>query len=67
MRRTADQFARYVGEPVVVEMLRPVEARRRFKGPLVAADAATIEVEVDGRRQVLPIEGIRKAHLAPDV
>ena len=44
-----------------------VDERRRFKGPLVAAGAETIEVEVDGRRIVLPIAGIRKAHLAPDV
>ena len=64
--RTAAQFARFVGEQVFVEMLQPVEGRRRYKGPLVAADPATIEVEVDGRRHVLPVAGIRKAHLAPD-
>jgi len=56
-----------VGEVVFVEVVQPVEGRRRFKGPLTAADAATIEVEVDGRRWTLPLSGIRKAHLAPDV
>jgi ribosome maturation factor RimP len=65
--RTAGQFARYAGETVVVELLRPIEGRRRFKGPLAAAGAETIEVEVDGKRWTLPISGIRKAHLAPDV
>ena len=35
--------------------------------PTTAADAAAIEVEVDGKRWTLPIDGIRKAHLAPDV
>jgi len=48
-------------------MAQPVEGRRRFEGVLAAVGAGTIEVEVDGRRHVLPIDGIRKAHLAPDV
>ena len=63
--RTAQHFAPYAGETVFVEMVHAVDARRRFKGRLVAADAETIEVEVDGRAYRLPIAGIRKAHLAP--
>jgi ribosome maturation factor RimP len=65
--RTARHFAPYAGETVQVEMVHLVDERRRFKGRLVAAGAETIEVEVDGRQHVLPIAGIRKAHLAPDV
>jgi len=65
--RTAGQFARFVGERVYVEAMQPIEGHRRFTGPLLAAGPETIEVEVDGRRWVLPIAGIRKAHLAPDV
>jgi ribosome maturation factor RimP len=65
--RSAEQFGRFVGETVFVETVQVVEGRRRFKGTLTAADAATIEVEADGRRWTLPISGIRKAHLAPDV
>jgi ribosome maturation factor RimP len=65
--RTAAQFARYVGELVYVETAQAIEGRRRFKGALTAVDAATLEVEVDGKRWTLPINGIRKAHLAPDV
>ena len=65
--RTAGQFGRFVGETVFVETVQAVEGRRRFKGALTAADAATIEVDVDGRRWALPLAGIRKAHLAPDV
>ena len=63
--RTAGQFARYVGENVYVELAQPLDGRRRYKGPLRAAGGETVEVEVDGRRRVLPIAGIRKAHLAP--
>jgi ribosome maturation factor RimP len=65
--RTAQQFARFVGETVFVETLQPHEGRRRFKGALTAVGDATVEVEVDGRRWTLPFAGIRKAHLAPDV
>jgi len=65
--RTARHFEPYVGETVMVEMVHLVDERRRFKGRLVAAGADTIEVEVDGRQHVLPLAGIRKAHLAPDV
>jgi len=64
--RKARHFAPYVGEKVFVEMVQAVDERRRFKGTLVAADAAAIVVEVDGRRHELPFGGIRKAHLAPD-
>jgi ribosome maturation factor RimP len=63
--RTAGQFARFVGENVYVELSEPLEGRRRYKGPLRAADGETVEVEVDGQRRVLPIAAIRKAHLAP--
>jgi ribosome maturation factor RimP len=63
--RTPEHFAPYVGETVFVELAQPLDGRRRFLGPLTAAGAGTIEVEVDGRRLVLPIDGIRKAHLAP--
>jgi len=64
--RTAAHFAPYVGETVFVELVQPLEGRRRFKGPLAAAGAEAIEVEVDGQRVALPIGGIRRAHLAPD-
>ena len=65
--RTARHFAPYPGEKVFVEMVHPIDERRRFNGRLVSAGDDTIEVEVDGRMHRLPIAGIRKAHLAPDV
>ena len=65
--RTAQQFARFVGETVFVETVQAVEELRRFKGALTAAGTETIEVDVYGQRRTLPISGIRKAHLAPDI
>jgi ribosome maturation factor RimP len=65
--RTARHFAPYVGEKVFVETVHVVDERRRFNGVLVAAGPESIEVDVEGRRHVLPLTGIRKAHLAPDI
>ena len=65
--RTARHFAPYVGEQVFVETVHVVDERRRFKGVLAAAGSESIEVDVEGRRHVLPLTGIRKAHLAPDI
>ena len=64
--RSAWHFAPYVGARVSVEMVHLVVERRRCRGRLLAAGESTIEVEVDGRQHVLPIAGIRRAHLAPD-
>ena len=61
--RSAEQFARYVGETVFVELAAPQDGRRRYTGRLLAVGDATIEVEVDGRSYGLPVLGIRKAHL----
>ena len=65
--RTAQHFAPYTGEKVFVETVHLVDERRRFKGLLVAAGPESVEVEVEGRRHVLPLSGIRRAHLAPDL
>jgi len=64
--RTPAHFARFVGEQVFVELAQPLGGRRRFKGPLVTAGTEAIEVEMEGQRHVLPVAGIRKAHLAPE-
>ena len=64
--RTAEQFARFAGERVYVELVAPVEGRRRLQGPLEAVTTTTIEVAVDGRRYAVPLAAVRKAHLAPE-
>jgi len=64
--RTREQFERYVGAAVFVELAAPLEGRRRFKGPLAAVEQTTVEVVVDGKRYALPIAAIRKAHVAPE-
>jgi ribosome maturation factor RimP len=65
--RSAEHFARFVGEDVFVELSQPSANRRRFKGRLTSAGPRSIEVEVDGTRHTLPIALVRKAHLAPQI
>jgi ribosome maturation factor RimP len=64
--RTREQFARFVGETVFVELAAPIDGRRRYKGPLAAVDATSLEIVVDGKAYRLPLTAIRKAHLAPE-
>lgn len=65
--RTAAHFERFVGERMRVEMREPVAGRRRFLGHLVRLDEGAIELRVDDGSVELPIAGIHKARLAPEL
>jgi ribosome maturation factor RimP len=61
--RTPEHFARFVGSEARIEVQRPVEGRKRFRGRLVSADAEAVVVEVDGREWRLPMADMGKARL----
>ena len=71
--RTHAHFARFPGERVQVEMKTALQTqsakvgRKRFSGPLLNVGPNEITVEVDGEPVVLPIAGIHKARLAPEL
>jgi ribosome maturation factor RimP len=65
--RTQQHFERFAGERVKLEMSQPVNGRKRFAGRLTAVDRGEITVEVDGAAVQLPIAGIHKARIAPDI
>jgi len=65
--RTAEHFARFPGEQVKVEMVRAVGGRKRFAGRLVKVEGGDITLEVDGSTVSLPVNGINKARLAPEL
>ncbi|MFO7305302.1 MAG: ribosome maturation factor RimP [Gammaproteobacteria bacterium] len=65
--RTPAHFERFTGERVRVEMMRPIEGRKRFLGWLLAVDEREITLNVDGGRVILPLDEIHKARLAPDL
>jgi ribosome maturation factor RimP len=61
--RTPEHFARFVGSEARIEVQRPVEGRKRFRGRLVSADADAVVVQVDGREWRLPMADMGKARL----
>jgi ribosome maturation factor RimP len=71
--RTYAHFARFPSERVAVEMKAAVQlkgakvGRKRFSGRLLTVDSNAITVDVDGEPVVLPLAGIHKARLAPEL
>jgi len=67
LRRPGD-FARFAGQRVEVRM-RQADAlgRRRFVGRLRGLDGASATVEVDGAPVALPLDGMERARLVPEL
>jgi ribosome maturation factor RimP len=65
--RTARHFRQVVDEEVKIQLVRPHDGRRRFRGRLANVDEQAIAVEVDGRQWRLPIADIATATLVARV
>jgi ribosome maturation factor RimP len=61
--RTAAHFARFAGSEARIELARPLEGRRRFRGRLGAVGDGQVTIEVDRKEWKLPLAGISKARL----
>ncbi len=59
--RTPAHFARAIGAVIAVKTKAHTEGDRRVKGRLLAADAETVTVEIDGTERVVRIDDIEKA------
>lgn len=64
---TAEHFERFVGEMATVQMQVPLEGRRKFKGEIIGVESDEVCLDVDGTQWRLPIAGMAKARLAPDL
>lgn len=65
--RTARHFQRVVNEEVKIQLTRPRDGRRRFRGRLAEVDEQAVSVEVDGQQWRLPIADIATATLVARV
>lgn len=65
--RTQAHFARFAGEKVKLEMMRPIDGRKRFQGLLKKVGESEITLEMDGGVVSLPIDDIHRARLVPEV
>ena len=65
--RTREHFQRFAGERVKVEMIRPIDGRKRFQGQLKAVGESEITLDLDGKAVSLPIDDIHRARLIPEM
>jgi ribosome maturation factor RimP len=63
---TPEQFTRFIGEAVKINVNLPIDGRRRFHGTIAAIDGDRITIEQDGEPVTLVHANIAKARLAPD-
>ena len=68
--RKPAHFERFAGEQVKLEMMQPVDGRKRFAGRLLRVDGQHVTLELDGAASgagtvTLPIDDIHKARLVP--
>lgn len=63
--RTAEHFARFIGEEARVELKRPVDGRRKLRGRIVGVERQDVSVDVDGVEWRVDVEDIATARLVP--
>jgi ribosome maturation factor RimP len=56
-------FARYAGHEAKVELMAPLDGRRRFRGKLLGLDGSEVVLETQDTRINLPFKGIADAKL----
>src|SRR6185312_5617244 len=63
---TPEQFARFVGEAVKINVNLPLDGRRRFHGTIKEIEGDRITIEQDGEPVTIVHANVAKARLAPD-
>lgn len=58
-----DDFRRFAGFAVRVDVVRPVDGRKRFRGRLLGVDEDVVRIQIDDGEVELPYEDIRRANL----
>lgn len=56
-------FERFTGHEAKVELARPVDGRRRFRGRLLGVSGGELRMLVEGAEAVLPLAEIQRAKL----
>ncbi|HET8883563.1 MAG TPA: ribosome maturation factor RimP [Solimonas sp.] len=59
-------FQRFVGHQARVQLLAPLNGRRRFTGAIVGADAQAVRIETEEGVAEIPLAEIDRARLVPD-
>jgi len=56
-------FARYAGHEAKIELVAPLDGRKRFRGRLLGLDGTEVAMETQGSRVSFPFKGIAEAKL----
>ncbi|NKF22639.1 ribosome maturation factor RimP [Solimonas marina] len=59
-------FQRFAGQQARVQLMAPVNGRRRFVGEIVAADADVLRIQTEEGVAEIPFADIDRARLVPD-
>ena len=62
-----EHFRRFLGRRVRVRTRDAIEGRRNFTGTLADADERAVRVEDSGREFEIPMAGIRRSNLVPEL
>jgi ribosome maturation factor RimP len=56
-------FSRYAGHEAKLELVAPIDGRKRFRGRLLGLEGSEVLMESGGTRVTLPFKGIAEAKL----
>lgn len=62
-----EQYQRYINEQVKIRTRIPINARRNFKGTIVAVSDTDVTVEIDNLDYEIPFETVDRARVLMDV
>lgn len=62
-----EHFRQFLGSRVRVRTLDAIEGQRNFTGTLKAADDASVSVEAEAGEVTIPLTGIRRSNLVPEL
>lgn len=60
-----EQWVRYAGSPVRLQLVAPLEGRRKFSAVITAVEGDDVLLEVDGEQVRVPVTQIDRANLIP--
>jgi ribosome maturation factor RimP len=62
-----EHYRRFLGRRVRVRTRDPIQGRRNFAGTVTGSDDESVSLDVDGAAFRIPLAGIRRSNLIPEV
>lgn len=61
-----EQFQKFVGSSVMINLFKPIEKRRKITGVIEAVEGDNIVLQENGQTYKVPFQAMSKARLVPD-